>query len=268
MSAGLSWEQVSAFGDEVELEIEEQLEALAELGIRHLELRSAGGEPVDLLDADQLARCRTALANTGFDVSAIASPVGKSTLDAPREESAEQLRRCFHAAAALDSKLVRIFSFYVEAGELDAVRGEVHERVGDLAHLAADAGLTLLLENERGVYGERPERLRELVDTVRSPALQVCFDPANFVQAGCDAYPAWELLRDDVAHVHVKDALPNGDVTVAGSGAGAWPEILADLTAHDYRGWLTLEPHLHFVLEGDGRTRLRAAAEALKALLG
>lgn len=268
MSAALGWDQVSAFGDEVEIEIEEQLEALAELGIRHLELRSAGGEPVDLLGVEQLARCRAALAKTGISVSAIGSPVGKSTLDAPLEDSAEQLRRCFHAAAELDTKLVRVFSFYVEAGELDGAGGEVHERVGELARLAADAGFTLVLENERGVYGERPERLRELVDAVRSPALRLCFDPANFVQAGCDVYPAWELLRNDVAHVHVKDALPTGEVTVAGSGSGAWPEILADLAARDYRGWLTLEPHLHFVMEGDGRARLRAAAEALRALLG
>src|SRR5262249_17980706 len=96
---------------------------------------------------------------------------------------------------------------------------------------------------------------------------------------------AWPLLREYVAHVHVKDAVtvdrggqpypapaPEGalmaSVRPAGQGDGEWPELLRGLAAAGYRGYLSLEPHLMFHLpDRDGAERLHVAASAIRDLM-
>jgi sugar phosphate isomerase/epimerase len=218
----IGWHQVSAFGDEVELDLEDQLEALRELDIGNIEIRSAWGVPVDEFENGHVRQARAALDAANMTVSAIASPVGKSALGEPFEDAADRMRRCLHVAGELGASLVRVFSFYVDYDELADARPEVMRRMDGLALLARDAAVTLVHENELGIYGETPERCRDLLDTVASPSLRACFDPANFVQAGCEVFPrAWQLLAPDVAHVHVKDARADGQVTVAAPGTAA-----------------------------------------------
>ena len=53
------------------------------------------------------------------------------------------------------------------------------------------------------------------------------FDFANFVQVGQDTLEAYELLKEHIAYVHVKDAiLGSGRVVPAGYGDGHVGEIL------------------------------------------
>ena len=57
-------------------------------------------------------------------------------------------------------------------------------------------------------------------------------------------------------------------VRPAGEGDGELPALLRELDRTGYRGFLTLEPHLHFHLpELDGAQRLHVAAAALRGLV-
>lgn len=172
----------------------------------------------------------------------------------------------------MNTRLIRIFSFYVPPEALDAAREEVIERLGALVARAAQAGVTLLHENERGIYGESATRCYDLLATIDSPALRMAFDPANFVQAGVRPMEeAWPLLKEYVAHVHIKDALMrDGSVRPAGQGDGDIPGLLAALDSRDYRGYLTLEPHLSISGPAggySGETGMRTAIHALNGLL-
>ena len=264
---------LSAFGDEAAEDLAAQLDVLERCGIRHLELRAAWGRNVVDLSKQDVRRARALLDERGFAVSAAASPVGKSSLEQSPGFELERLARALDAAAALGTRLVRVFSFYPRPGEDPAAcRGEVLERLTALAALAASRGATLVLENEKGVYGDTPERVLDLIASVASPALRAAFDPANFVQVGVPVLErAWPLLAPHTVHVHVKDALaPDGRVVPAGEGDGGWPALLASLAAREYRGYLTLEPHL--ALAGahggfSGEAGMLAAAAALRRLL-
>jgi sugar phosphate isomerase/epimerase len=263
---------LSAFGDEIDNDLETQLDVLASEGIYALELRGAWGRNVLDLDTDQLAEAGELLQKFGFVVSAIGSPIGKSQLTQPREFELERLERAINAAQALGTRNIRVFSFFVSPGEAMANRDEVISRMKALAQRAEAAGVTLLHENEKEIYGDSAERCRDLLDAVASPSLRMAFDPANFVQVGVRPMDeAWPLLADDTVHVHIKDAVfADGGVRPAGEGDGAVPELLAALVERGYQGFLTLEPHLKVAGPSggySGEAGMRTAAAALRGLL-
>jgi sugar phosphate isomerase/epimerase len=259
---------LSAFGDEIAEDLDAQLDLLASEGIRYLELRNAWGIGVLDLDEAQLARVGDRLRERGFAISAIGSPIGKSSLEQPRAFELERLRRAIFVAQALGTRLIRIFSFYVPAGAAAAQRDEVLARIGALVEQAAAAGMTLLHENERGIYGDTPERCSDLLATIDAPALRMAFDPANFVQVGARPMAeAWPLLADYTTHVHIKDAVfATGEVRPAGEGDGAIPELLRALAARGYRGFLTLEPHLAVAGAAGGFSGAAGMRRAIRAL--
>lgn len=263
---------LSAFGDEIDDDLLTQLDVLESEGVRHLELRGAWGRNVLELDSDQLGRAAGMLRERGFGVSAIGSPIGKSELARPAAFEQERMQRAIAAAEALGTGLIRVFSFYVRSDEVAERRGEVIERMAALAEQAAGAGMTLVHENEKDIYGEAPERCQDLLEAVGSPALRMAFDPANFVQAGARPMEvAWPLLHTYVTHVHIKDAVfADGGVRPAGEGDGAVPELLAALAERGYQGFLTLEPHLKIAGPAggfSGEAGMRTAVQALRGLL-
>lgn len=74
-----------------------------------------------------------------------------------------------------------------------------------LADRALRRGVTLVLENERQVYGDTAARVLDVLDAVHMPSLGHAFDPANYLEVGDDVDAAWSLLRGRMVHFHVKD---------------------------------------------------------------
>jgi sugar phosphate isomerase/epimerase len=263
---------LSAFGDEIADDLDEQLAVLEHLDIRYLELRSAWGVNVVQLSDAQVHAIDRACQERGFGVSCLCSPVGKSPITDPIEHELANLRRLIEIAGALGTSAVRIFSFY-PPDEPDAWLQSSVERLGRLAEVAESAGLRLLLENDKHLVGDTPERCAALLGGVNSPALRFVWDPANFVQVGV-AQPTergWPLLAEYLAHVQIKDAhLADGRVRPAGQADGQVPELLLRLRGVGYDGFLGLEPHL--VIAGhsggfSGPEGMATAAAALRDLL-
>jgi len=264
---------LSGFADEISPDLNDQLAVLAAESISHLELRSVWSTNVANLDDAQLASLRRQLDQSGVQVSAIGSPIGKIGIDAPLAPELERLRRVADVAWELGTTLVRVFSFFIpQAQDPQVYRAQVIDRMGELAALAAERGLVLAHENEKEIYGDRPERCADIIASVGSPALRATFDAANFVQCGVRPHPdAYELLRPFLAYVQVKDALTaTGEVVPAGQGDGQVRETLAALRDSAFQGYLSLEPHL--AMSGrfggfSGPDGFRLACGALKNLL-
>jgi sugar phosphate isomerase/epimerase len=140
-----------------------------------------------------------------------------------------------------------------------------------LADTAAAAGVVLLHENEKGIYGDTPEHVLDLVESVGSDALRLAWDNANFVQVGAVPFTdGWHLLHEYVDYLQVKDARSgSGEVVPAGEGDGELLETLTALRDAGYSGVASLEPHLastHELGGFSGPDAFRAAAAAFRTL--
>lgn len=266
---------LSAFGDEIAVDLDEQLAVLNELRVPGLDLRAAWGVNVLELSDEQARRARRACDAAGIRVQALGSPVGKSPLADPIALDEARIRRLIEIGEMLGCPRIRIFSWYPDDtssnAHYDGFVPEVSERLAALTAIAADAGFTLLHENERHVVGDRPERAQAFAEAIDSPHFRLIWDPANYVQVGVlDCMRHFDAQAGRVDCVHVKDSLADNTVVVAGQGAGQFPELMAALREREFGGVLTLEPHLKLAAHSigfsgpDGMTR---AVEALREVM-
>ena len=242
----VSW-ALSGFGDEIDDDPAVQIAVLQALGASHIEVRSAWGTNIVDLSDDQLAALAGLLKEKGMQVSAIASPIGKVDVSLPVEHEVERLRRAANAAKVLGAKYIRIFSFYYgESVPVDSIRDAVIERMRALAAVAEEEGVVLLHENEKDIFGDVPDRVLDIIESVNSPALKVAWDAANFVQVGVKPFDeAYAKLRPHLEYLQVKDALfSNGHVVPAGEGDGDLLRTVEALKADGFTGFASLEPHL------------------------
>ncbi|MEU3456765.1 sugar phosphate isomerase/epimerase family protein [Micromonospora sp. NPDC006766] len=260
---------LSGFGDEIDPEPAVQLAVLSALGAKHIEVRSAWGTNIVEMSDVQLHTLSDAIAERGMAVSAIASPVGKADVTSDDGGELARLRAAVSAARRLGSRYIRIFSFYRPAGMAAAeIRDAVLARMRAFAALAEDSGVVLLHENEKNIYGDVPERIIDILETVDSPALRVAWDSANFVQVGVRPYDdGYALLRPHIDYLQVKDALmTTGEVVPAGDGDGQLRQTLTALRDDGYAGFASLEPHL-FIQHGlSGPAQFGRAARAFAQL--
>jgi sugar phosphate isomerase/epimerase len=179
---------LSAFGDEISNELTEQLETLTQLNIHGLDLRNALGKNVADMDAGDAQRVKGLCQQYGVRVECLGSPVGKSPLSEPIQFELDRLERLVQVGNVLGVRRVRIFSFYPPDTSTnqhyDHHVPETADRLGTLAKLAGQEGFTLVLENEKDIVTDTPERCLAVLQAVNSKALRFAWDPANFVQVG------------------------------------------------------------------------------------
>lgn len=265
--------RLSAFADEISKDLTEQLDVLESESIRFMELRGVWGKNVADFSEEEVTTVRDALKKRSVGVSCIGSPIGKIGIKDDFEPHFARFQRIMEIAKALDTRYVRIFSFYIPKGD-DPVqhRDEVLRRMQAMVDAAKKEGLVLLHENERGIYGDTGERCVDLLAAIDSPALRAIFDPANFVGVGQKPYEeCWEGLKPYLEYLHIKDGLlADGKVVPAGEGDGGLREIVASLKAMEFDGFASLEPHLAAAgrMSGfSGPDLFRVAANAFKGLL-
>jgi len=274
---------LSGFSDEISPSFDEQLEAVREFGISHIELRGVDNVNVSDLTPQKLKEVKEKLKEAGVAVSSIGSPIGKISIEDDFPAHLEKFKRTLEIQKELNAPYLRMFSFYLPQGkEPEQFRGEVFERVGALIEEAAKWESVLLHENEKQIYGDTAPRCLELMKEFYGPHFKAVFDFANFVEVGQDTLAAYESLHPYIEYVHIKDALSKErKIVPAGEGDGHVKEILSDLLGGGWRGFLSLEPHLvdfsglnALELDAkrrdsrmDGKTAWKTALDALKAIL-
>ena len=260
--------KLCGFGDEIDPAPEVQVAVLQALGASSVEVRGAWDVSVVDWTDEQLDRYAGVLRDGGVSAAVIGSPIGKVDVLSPTEDELARLARVIEVARRLHTRLIRVFSFYCDpAGGVDAARPAVLSKMSALVAAAEDAGVVLVHENEKGIYGDTPERVLDVIESVGSPALRVAWDSANFVQVGvrpfADAYP---LLAPFIDHLHVKDAvMGTGEVVPAGSGDGDMAAMVTALRDAGYDGFASLEPHLVDAHALGGSSGPRAFGEAARA---
>ena len=275
---------LSAFADESSPVFDEQLQALKEEGVSLIELRGVDGKNCSKLTLEEADAIKAKLDAAGIGLSALGSPFGKAQIEVPFDEHLELFKHGLEICKRLECKRIRMFSFHPPKDEdIAPWREEVLRRLEIMLTLAEEAGIQLVHENEKGIYGDITERCVDLLEHFGG-RMGFAFDPANFIQSGVNTLEAFEQLHEKITYMHIKDAFAaDGAVVAAGHGDGHVAEILAKLNQErEGEVILTVEPHLtvfnglsdlqdekltHHESYPDSRTAFHAAVSALKEIL-
>ena len=240
--------RIYAFADEASPLIDNQISAMLRNGLNGLEIRNVDCINVSDITLQKAKEVKEKLDANGLITWSIGSPIGKINLiDDDFEAHLEKLRHTCEIANILGSKNIRMFSFFISKQlNPDDYKGEVIERLGEMLDIAKLYGIQLSHENEKGIYGDTAERCLELYKAL--PQLRGIFDPANFIQCKEDTLKAWNMLKDYINYLHIKDAMEDGNVVPAGEGVGKLDIIIKEFVSRGGSS-ITLEPHLK-VFEG------------------
>lgn len=241
------YERLSGFSDEIASDVNTQFSVLKKLGIGYFEPRGIDGKNIAELTDEEVAELKEKMDCYEIKVSSIGSPIGKVKLQESFEPHFELFQRMVKIAQILDTKYIRVFSFFHDGGDVwsDEERAKVLLRLRQMIDYARKHDVILLHENEKEIYGDTADRCADLLSELACDHFRAVFDPANFVQCGQDTKYAYELLKEKIEYVHIKDAyLEDGKVVPAGYGDGNVEYVLKQLFERGYNGFLSLEPHL------------------------
>lgn len=236
---------LSAFADEIDASFDTQLLSLKKLGINMLEIRGVDGKSFVALTDDEVDAVKEKLESAGITLSALGSPIGKIAVDGDFDSHKALFIRIMDIGDRLGCKKIRMFSFYPADGmERSEFKEKVYSLLDELLKMAEERGFILCHENEKGIYGQSPESVRELMDSFGG-RLKVVLDNGNFPFCGEDASGAYALLKDYVEYMHIKDCDGDGIIVPPGYGNAFLKETLAQIN-EDVSGdfILTVEPHL------------------------
>jgi sugar phosphate isomerase/epimerase len=237
--------KLAVIGDELAQDCRVVANTVAQLGFDAVEIRSVDETPPHLLSDDQLAEVSTILAEHSLAPAGFAPPVFKVAMprtDDELRQAADLLVDSCRKAALLGAPHVRIFTFY-RAGDPDPVLAARIAR-----RILSGLSLPVPLVVETGMRTNTPtvRHVITFLDELGRDDLGILWDPGNSVFSGWDPapFPAdYELGRDRIRHVHVKDPDSTRGYVRLGDGDLDWPSIL-DLLAQDgYEGFLSLETH-------------------------
>lgn len=249
--------KIYAFADEASPFIDEQIKAMKENSLDGLEIRNVDNINVSDISLDKAKEVKAKMDSAGLKVWSVGSPIGK--IDIEKDDFAlhtEKFKRTVETAQILEAENIRLFSFFTPEKTRASYENEVIERLGKLMKTAEGSGIDICHENEKGIYGDIPERCVKIHKAL--PELKAIFDPANYVQCNVDTLAAWKLLKPYVKYLHIKDALSDGSVVPAGKGKGNLKVILDDYIKNGGTA-VTMEPHLCVF---DGLSKLEREGDA------
>ena len=225
--------ELSAFTDEYSQDMSEQIKGMLNNGIKYTELRGINGKNVSEITLDEAKEVKNMLDANGLAVWSVGSPLGKIKLTDDINKHIDLVKRVCETANVLDTKNIRVFSFYIpDTSNIAPYRSKVMEYMNLMLEASKPYGVSLCHENEKGIYGAKTEGVVDIMNTFKG-GYKCIFDPANFIQEDVVTYPdAFNALKDDIYYMHIKDARADKSIAPAGKGIGRIPEILAELNIH------------------------------------
>jgi sugar phosphate isomerase/epimerase len=282
---------LSGFADEAadHKTMVEQFAAFAALGLQYYSIRfldaGHGIKNVMKLTLPEIQKVRQLQNEYGLNVSSLGSPIGKVKLTDAEDGTqnayvpfkkylASDVQRACELAHALETKLIRGFSFYPPRGsDAREFLPQVVDQLGHIAEACHRSDLTFGVEVEANLVGSTGHILAEIHQQVNHPAMALIFDAANILSqgySGAEVFEQYLAMKPGLGWMHIKDYRPAAaaakggpvneallaDFVPADQGDGAHEAILRDFSRSlpalerklSRRGipgvFLDLEPHL------------------------
>ena len=175
-------------------------------------------------------------------VTAYTSFVSDSATE--RKTNVDELRRYADLATELDAAYVR--TFLGELPEGTKLDSSMYERISDCLNRAAayatSVGVQIAVEPHDSFV--RSSTVGPILSPLQHPALRVIWDIGNAFAAGESPSESYELLKDHLAYIQVKDGrgrVPDWQLCPLGQGDVPLGQAFELLLANDYQGVLSVE---------------------------
>ncbi len=246
--------KLAAFTDEISQDLAHACAVCTDFGVTGVEIRGVWDKNVTELSDEEAGEVRGIVEDHGLKICSIASPFGKCELEDGEAWSShlELLRRCADIGFEWDCPLVRGFVFWGH-GRVEKPWDAIFRAYEEVPPILEGNEIVLGVENEAACYVGTAAHLRYFLDSMECEYMKAIWDPANHVQdpegTKVPVIPdAYDLVKKDMAHVHMKDAAPAADGSVPnvflGEGICQWPEQLQGLHDDGYDGYVSLETHV------------------------
>lgn len=228
-----------------EWDLETAVRSAASAGFEAVEIHAGGHKP---LLADDGARTdpdsvRRMFGEAGVELAGIATDV---QLPGPAgdPQPAERVRRYLGLAERLGSALVRVLAGPDRPGPRDAVLRELVQALSELAPVAAEHRVTLLVENRGACLPS--EQMWYVLDAVAHPYVRCCWHPARALAIGERPTLSVPRLNRRIAMVRLWDARFDQSgrlcsVELPGQGDLNVPRLIALLRGIAYNGPLVFD---------------------------
>ena len=236
---------ITGFADEAAGDIQGQIAALKRNNMDYIEVRNIGGKCVIDYTEDEIKDFARHFKEEGIKVSSLGSPIGKYNIVDDFEPHFEYFKKAVKTAHLLETKNIRMFSFFIPDGEKATdYRDEVMNRLNAMVEYAEKEGLQLCHENEAKIYGCLPREVKDIFESIKG--IKGIFDPANYIMDDADITWAVDNTKQYIEYLHIKDACIDGHIIVpAGFGDGKISEILTKISEiKDDETFVSVEPHL------------------------
>jgi len=240
----------SGISDEAGESLDLQIKAHKALGWSHIEPRNIDGTCItDLSDGD-FESVAGRLKDAGQQIIGFASQLANwaRPIDTDFEIDLAELHRAIPRIQQCGAKYIRTMS-YPNSKENPLPepewRDEVVRRFQEMAKIAADGGIVLVHENCHGWASQGPDSQLEFIESVDNPALKLVFDTGNEHKHNTVKY--FQAVREHIVHMHIKSWKYDGDShkpAFPDEGDEGTRQILTELIASGYDGYLSIEPHM------------------------
>jgi len=235
---------------------------IRELGLDYIEISWLWNKKVSAFSDQEVDAIKAGLSDNGVSVSCISPMV---FFNVPLRATAnernywgsynrhmEDLRRSIEIAHRFDTKIIRVFGFKTEVLLDPPLSGDhwplILDKFREPAELAKREDVILAVETCFFNSIATCSLARRFLDDLGSSHVKICWDICNCLYFGENPFPdGYELIIDDVVHIHLKDGvpdLPNMVFRMCALGEGrvqTYPEIFAALQRKQYSGTMSLE---------------------------
>jgi len=192
-------------------------------------------------DVDKLIE----IANTyGLQVANIGTYCGRKFSSNSKEEIQQEIKdtkKTIDIARKLGTRSIRVLPGNGERETIDKIVPYFKE----CAEYAESKGIYMGFENHGGQISGNPEACAELSEKVGSKHFGVLYEPCNLMHSGVDYKAAFNIFRQYITHIHIKDGAPQPDgkfrSTMLGQGVIDIKWVVENLNKAEYKGDFALE---------------------------
>ncbi len=253
---------LTAVSDAVSPDLAETLTVLQGQGIKQIELRMVNGKKLPETTESERREVLKKIEAAGFNVSAINTGFSCVEFQKKVAENQKNFQKYLALAKFFRTDHIIISPLRRTEGK-EARREEIFKHISEMARLAGEKKVTLLIENEPNTFAAGSAGCADIIETIDSPYLKLAFNPANFAAAGEKPFLGIPPRTRKLSGLfYVNDGLFSGEPQLPGHGNAEIKELISILRCRSFNGYLSIKPG-----PAGGKERFNKAADAFWRLL-